>query len=211
MRIMSFTELQIRTAVADALDFVVTGAGQSLGVEPQDGQYRNVLADYPDTARIVGYPTEPSPAEPNEVLVDSLSELALALRVLSTMIEPPLTTPQIRSHLEHERAHSGAAKAAGFMGLIYGLALIMPPGRAPTWNVFHAYHNPVEPPTKLALAAVRAAPLVPSPRDIMRVQELGYEDVYDVARRIDAYNALGNVRSLPLPLSYVRGIDQLAG
>lgn len=206
---MSLTDLQIRCAVAEALDFAI-GTTPSVPVAKGDVVAGNFLADYPDSARIVGI--EPVPIGGNEVLVGSLQELTLAVRALGIMIETPITAAQMRSHLEHEAAHGQAAKAVGFMGLNYGLSIkVSTPSGRPTWNLFHAYHSPVEPPTKLALASVTAAPLEPSQADKAKVQQFGYESVQEVAKRIEAYNARGNGRPLPLPLSSLVVASQLAG
>ncbi|MET9260344.1 hypothetical protein [Amycolatopsis sp. NPDC004079] len=102
--------------------------------------------------------------------------------------------------LRHADEQATAARAVGFSKVRYGL-LVRPCkiarradgtwDRSLFWQVCMQYVAPTRPVTKLAYAAVVAAPRLLSDGDASALRVMGYRDAADVARRIRQRPALG--------------------
>lgn len=121
--------------------------------------------------------------------------------LIREMIAPyPDCSPQIfESHVEHETEHAVAASAVGCTGR-FGFTVAPAPGKDGLYAsaVYEVMSRAAV--TKLALAAITAAPALLSDGDLVDLNRMGYRDAADVAGRIRASG-----QPLPIPASVRRG------
>jgi hypothetical protein len=119
---------------------------------------------------------------------DGLRELAAALNAsCQWQIDPDYIESQVR----HEQEHAAAALAAGFSKIRYGLFVHRAPRNVPggvtvrtDWRMMINHVAPAGPVSKLAYAAIVAAPAVLSAGDEEALRVMGYRNAADVTKRI---------------------------
>lgn len=165
------------------------------------------LRDAPDDALVTGWAADLTD-HPNVTYAESLDELRALAANLNEECEGQIDPDYIEDQIRHEGQHAAAARAVGFGKVRLGLGvwrserLLDGGGRQVTtnWQVFVEHAAPVRAVTKLAYAAIVAAPARLSAGDADALREMRYRDAADVAERISALAARTGV-ALPMPQS----------
>lgn len=149
-----------------------------------------LLREAPDDALVVGWPEHfgDVPDVTWTSSPDGLRELGAELNAsCEWQIDPDYIEDQVR----HEQQYAGAALAAGFTKVRYGLFVRREYSDVPGgvnvetgWQMMAAHAAPAGPVTKLAYASIVAAPARLSDGDEEALRVMGYTDAAAVARRL---------------------------
>ncbi len=149
--------------------------------------------------------------EPNEVIVRTPAELFFAARSLSRIAAFELPVARVTETIAHEREHMVVAQNIGFQAIRYGLAVTKEQDGNVKGGLFSEAQSPDTSISKLAVAAMVAAPAELAENDVATIISLGYENLTDVAMRIRETNAKAGYELLPEPLSLQQAVRPPAG
>jgi len=141
----------------------------------------------------------------NVTTADTLEELHVLTRALNDRCQGQIDPAYIEAQIAHEAEHAAAARAVGFSRTRYGLGEWVErrtEGDVLTvitrWQVMVFHVAPVRPVSKLAYAAIIAAPARLSAGDVESLRDMGYRHAEDVAARIREFNSSAGI-TLPIP------------
>lgn len=142
---------------------------------------------------------------PGTVYVSDAQELEEALRIAhATIFGYRPCDGNVKSSVRHELQHQSATRQAGHRGDSL-LAVDIIKTAQPNGSFLTGYYPYITVTdwhtTKLGIAAMAAYPSRPSDGDLRDIRAMGYEDIYDVARRIHQLNVKSGTFRLPMPLS----------
>jgi hypothetical protein len=178
-------------------------------IESADGTIYTDLAGLSDDDIVTDMYPDNCDVGPGRVLVDSVPKLAEIYEEISHQTRLSFPREFVESKVRHEAAHGEAMHAIGVTAVYYGVLIDAYKPRTfstrLSWQPFSFGASTRWPITKLAHAAVIAAPPDPSPGDRRRIREMGYLGVDDVAERVALHNyrasRVGSAR-ISMPASY---------
>jgi hypothetical protein len=159
------------------------------------------LWDLPDEAMII--PPARFFSSPHERYARNSEELRRLIRAsLAPITDLPAWLQFFVDQVPHEAEHAAAAQK---LGCTSRFTFWLTPNRQGSWDggLRHDWISR-RPVSKLAIAAIAAAPSWLSPGDLADLNLMGYQGSEDVADRIRAFNRRGRPR-LPVPVSARRG------
>jgi hypothetical protein len=165
------------------------------------------LRDRPDNFVIDGYWARGFAEVENVTPAGTPEELRVLMHALNDRCQGQIDLDYLEAQIAHEAEHAAAACAVGFGRIRYGLGEWIERHAddgavtvTTRWQVMVFHVDPLRPVSKLAYAAIVAAPARLSAGDAEALRDIGYRDAEDVATRIREFSARAGA-ALPMPAS----------